>query len=126
LLAPDWNDKGKKLAINGVVYKADGTPRRMLLYMYIIQIQTGIYPKKGDETGWGKRHGYIRGWMKTNEKGEYKFFTLSQLLIPATSPEHIHVTIKEPDRMNTGSMNIFLMTTHYSQVKKEKIARIGR
>jgi protocatechuate 3,4-dioxygenase, beta subunit len=35
-----------------------------------------VYTVKGDETGWGKRHGYLRGWMKTNEKGGHKFFTL--------------------------------------------------
>jgi len=103
---PDWNDKarlqdgqGKKLAINGVVYKADGTPAsNVILYVYHTD-QTGIYPKKGDETGWGKRHGYIRGWMKTNEKGEYKFFTLRPTAYPGRQdPEHIHVTIKEPGK----------------------------
>ena len=82
---PDWNDKGKKLAINGIVYKADGTPApNVIIYVYHTD-QTGIYPKKGDETGWGKRHGYIRGWMKTNKKGDYKFFTLRPVLIQAAS-----------------------------------------
>lgn len=96
---PDWNDKGKKLAINGVVYKADGTPApNVIIYVYHTD-QAGIYPKKGDETGWGKRHGYIRGWMKTNEKGEYKFFTLRPAAYPGRqAPEHIHVTIKEPGK----------------------------
>ena len=43
---PDWNDKGKKLAINGVVYKADGTPApNVIIYVYHTD-QTGIYPKK--------------------------------------------------------------------------------
>ncbi|TMI94807.1 MAG: intradiol ring-cleavage dioxygenase [Bacteroidetes bacterium] len=96
---PDWNDKGRKLAINGVVYKSDGTPApNVIIYVYHTD-QTGIYPKKGDETGWGKRHGYIRGWMRTNEKGEYKFFTLRPAAYPGRQvPEHIHVTIKEPDK----------------------------
>jgi protocatechuate 3,4-dioxygenase beta subunit len=96
---PDWNDKGRKLAINGVVYKTDGTPApNVIIYVYHTD-QTGVYPKKGDETGWGKRHGYIRGWMKTNEKGEYKFFTLRPAAYPGRQiPEHIHVTIKEPGK----------------------------
>jgi len=95
---PDWKEKGKKLAVNGIVYKADGkTPAPgVIIYIYHTD-QTGIYPKKGDETGWAKRHGYLRGWMKTNEKGEYKFFTLLPASYPnSKNPKHIHVTIKEP------------------------------
>lgn len=96
---PDWNDKGRKLAVNGVVYNAEGNPApNVIIYVYHTD-QTGIYPTKGDEKGWAKRHGYIRGWMKTNEKGEYKFFTLRPAAYPGRqAPEHIHVTIKEPDK----------------------------
>jgi protocatechuate 3,4-dioxygenase beta subunit len=97
---PDWNEKGSKLAINGIVYKADGkTPAPdVIIYIYHTD-QTGIYPTKGDEKGWAKRHGYLRGWMKTNAKGEYKFFTLKPAPYPGgAAPAHIHVTIKEPDK----------------------------
>lgn len=96
---PDWNDKGKKLVINGVVYDENGKPvPNVIIYVYHTD-QTGVYPKKGDEKGWGKRHGYIRGWMKTNEKGEYKFYTLRPVAYPGRqAPEHIHITIKEPDK----------------------------
>jgi protocatechuate 3,4-dioxygenase beta subunit len=96
---PDWNEKGTKLAVNGIVYKADGTPApNVIIYIYHTD-HTGIYPMKGDEKGWAKRHGYLRGWMKTNEKGEYKFFTLRPGAYPGNeNPSHIHVTIKEPDK----------------------------
>jgi len=96
---PDWNDKGKRLAIHGVVYKADGSPAAgIIMYVYHTD-QTGRYPVKGDEKGWGKRHGYLRGWMKTNEKGEYQFFTLTPASYPqGHNPAHIHVTIKEPGK----------------------------
>jgi protocatechuate 3,4-dioxygenase beta subunit len=96
---PDWNSRGRKLAVNGIVYKADGTPApNVILYIYHTD-QTGIYPHKGDEKGWGQRHGYLRGWMRTNEKGEYKFFTLRPAAYPGRKdPEHIHITIKEPDK----------------------------
>ena len=37
--------------------------------------------------------------MKTNEKGEYKFFTLKPAPYPGgNNPAHIHITIKEPDK----------------------------
>src|SRR5574339_377168 len=49
---PDWNDKGIKLAVNGTVYKADGTPAPdVIIYIYHTD-QTGVYPTKGDEKGW--------------------------------------------------------------------------
>lgn len=96
---PDWNDKGKRLAITGVVYKADGTPAaNIILYVYHTD-QTGRYPTRGDEKGWGKRHGYLRGWMKTNANGEYQFFTLRPAAYPGRKdPEHIHISVKEPDK----------------------------
>jgi len=96
---PDWNNLGKRLAVNGVVYKADGTPAsNIIIYVYHTD-QTGRYPTRGDEKGWGKRHGYLRGWMKTNEKGEYKFFTSRPAAYPGRKdPEHIHIAIKEPDK----------------------------
>jgi protocatechuate 3,4-dioxygenase beta subunit len=94
---PDWNDKGPKLEIKGVVYKKDGSPAPgVIIYVYHTD-QKGLYPTRGDEKYWGKRHGYIRGWMKTNDKGEYKFYTLRPASYPqGRNPQHIHVTIKEP------------------------------
>ncbi len=63
---PDYNDARPKTFVSGVVYQKDGkTPAPgVVLYVYHTD-QTGVYPKKGNETGWGKRHGYLRGWMKT-------------------------------------------------------------
>ncbi|WP_460950520.1 dioxygenase family protein [Spirosoma daeguense] len=96
---PDATWDGKKpLGINGVVYKADGkTPAQgVIIYVYHTD-QTGHYTAKADAKGWEKRHGSIRGWMRTNEKGEYKFVTLRPAPYPGhTDPAHIHVTIKEP------------------------------
>jgi len=106
---PDWKEKGKKLAVNGIVYTADGkTPAPgVIIYLYHTD-QKGDYPTKGDETGWAKRHGYLRGWMRTNEKGEYKFFTLLPASYPdSKAPKHIHVTVKEPG-MNEYWIDEFL------------------
>jgi len=53
----------------------------------------------GNETGWGRRHGSIRGWMKTNAQGQYKFYTVRPASYSKTGPPaHIHVTVKEPDK----------------------------
>ena len=97
---PDFNDPGPKIEISGVIYQADGkTPAAgVVLYVYHTN-QEGIYAKKGNETGWAKRHGYIRGWIKTNAKGQYRFYTLVPASYPnSTNPKHIHPVIKEPGK----------------------------
>jgi protocatechuate 3,4-dioxygenase beta subunit len=94
---PDFDAAPIKLEISGVIYKPDGTTPAagIVLYLYHTD-QSGYYSKKGGETG---RHGYLRGWLKTNENGEYKFYTLRPAPYPnATFPAHIHPTIKEPGK----------------------------
>jgi protocatechuate 3,4-dioxygenase beta subunit len=95
---PDFHEAGPKLEVTGTIYKSDGkTPAKdVILYIYHTD-QKGEYPTRGDETGWGKRHGYIRGWIKTGTDGKYKFYTLRPAAYPGRqNPEHIHPTIKEP------------------------------
>jgi len=97
---PDFNEQGPKIKISGIVYQSNGkTPAKdVVLYFYHTD-QTGHYPRKGNETGWGKRHGYLRGWVKTNNKGEYEFYTLKPAAYPQRGePAHIHITVKEPDK----------------------------
>lgn len=99
-ILPDYNEPGPKLVVSGIIYKADGiTPApNVVLYVYHTD-QTGHYSTKNGQTGWAQRHGYIRGWIKTNEKGEYKFYTLLPGHYPGTNiPAHIHPIIKEPDK----------------------------
>lgn len=96
---PDFNDEGTKLKLTGTIYLNDGiTPATdVILYFYHTN-QSGIYPKKGNETGWANRHGYIRGWIKTGADGTYTLYTLRPGIYPSrAAPAHIHVTILEPD-----------------------------
>jgi protocatechuate 3,4-dioxygenase beta subunit len=96
---PDFNDKGPKMLITGTIFEADGkTPAaNVVLYVYHTD-QTGVYPTKGNEKGWAKRHGYIRGWIRTNEEGRYAFYTLKPASYPTgKTPAHIHPVIKEAD-----------------------------
>ena len=95
---PDFNDDGPKIEISGVITRADGkTPAAdVVLYVYHTD-QKGVYPTKGNEKGWAKRHGFIRGWVKTGKDGFYKFYTLVPASYPnSRTPKHIHPTIKEP------------------------------
>lgn len=97
---PDFNETGPKIEISGIVYHRDGkTPAKdVVIYVYHTD-QAGRYSVKGNETGWGKRHGYIRGWMKTDKNGFYQFYTLRPADYPeGNAMEHIHVTVKEPGK----------------------------
>jgi len=96
----DWEWKGQKLAVNGTVFRPDGSrAANVVIYIYHTD-STGVYPTKGDEKGVAKKHGYLRGWMKTNERGEYKFFTLRPGSYPKSrNPAHIHAIVKEPGKL---------------------------
>jgi protocatechuate 3,4-dioxygenase beta subunit len=94
---PGVGQFGTPLEVRGVVYTAGGKvpAAGVVLYVYHTNPQ-GIYPKNGNETGWGKRHGYLRGWLKTNSRGEYKFLTSRPGSYPQSSnPAHIHIFVKE-------------------------------
>ena len=95
----DFDNQGQKLKVSGIVYEKDGkTPaENVIVYIYHTN-QNGIYPTKGDEKGWAKRHGYIRGWVKTDNKGKYTFYTLKPGTYPSRNePAHIHITVLEPN-----------------------------
>lgn len=89
----------KKLRISGTIYQADGqTPApNVILYIYHTN-EEGIYPSKGDEKDWSRRHGNIRTWLKTDQKGQYTFYTGQPASYPGRSiAAHIHPTLLEPD-----------------------------
>ena len=96
---PDFNDEGQRIKVTGTIYQSNGkTPAEgVILYIYHTN-QDGIYATRGGETGWAKRHGYIRGWIKTGKDGKYAFYTLKPGIYPSKSvPAHIHPIILEPN-----------------------------
>lgn len=99
-IIPPKGEPGEKLIISGTVYFPDGkTPAKdVIVYVYHTN-NRGIYPKKGDENGHGKYHGYLRGWMKTDANGKYEFETIrpAPYETHAGEPAHIHYTIEHPN-----------------------------
>ena len=90
------SEPGERLSVTGTVYQSDGTTPApdVTLYVYHTNIQ-GEYPKRGDETGNGVRHGYLRGWVKSDSKGRYQFDTIRPAPYPTHEgePAHIHYTV---------------------------------
>lgn len=96
---PDFHEAGQKIEISGIVYQRDGkTPAKdVVVYVYHTD-QTGNYTPGKNAKGWEKRHGSIRGWVRTGEDGSYRFYTLKPAPYPGRrDPAHIHVTVKEPN-----------------------------
>jgi protocatechuate 3,4-dioxygenase beta subunit len=124
---PDFNEKGPKLVISGTVYKQDGiTPAAgVILYVYHTD-QTGHYFNKYNEEGYAAHHGYIKGWIKTNDKGQYKFYTLKPAPYPGTTiPAHIHPVIKEPGK-NEYWIDEYLFEGDPFLTKEERNKQKGR
>lgn len=97
---PPKGEPGEGLVLSGLVLQQDGrTPAPgVIVYAHHTNVD-GIYPRRGDEQGWGRRHGYLRAWVQSNEKGEYRFETIRPGVYPTrTDPAHIHLIVKEPDR----------------------------
>lgn len=110
-----------KLKITGTVFKKDGkTPAPdVILYIYHTS-REGIYETKGDETGWARRHGFIRGWIKTDQSGRYIFYTFRPGAYPdGSEPEHIHLTVKEP-KTNAYYLDDFLFDDDPLLTEKER------
>jgi protocatechuate 3,4-dioxygenase, beta subunit len=105
-----WIEKGQKLLVTGTVFKIDGkTPAPNVVIYYWQTDHNGYYsPRNGmDENA--KRHGHIRGWMKTDKNGKYALYTIKPAPYPNNNiPAHIHTSIKEPNIDNEYYIDEFV------------------
>ena len=94
------SEPGERLEMSGVIYQLDGkTPApNVILYVYHTDAK-GYYSPAPDATNLARRHGHLRGWMRTNASGEYEFTTIKPAPYPGRdNPAHIHPIIKELER----------------------------
>jgi protocatechuate 3,4-dioxygenase beta subunit len=96
--SPAWNEKGQKLLAQGTVYKPDGKTLAPGIILYYHQTNNdGLYLPSPKQDERSKRHGHIRGWVKSDTNGKYAVYTIQPAAYPGrTLPAHIHLTIKEP------------------------------
>lgn len=96
---PDFEQAKDKIKVQGTVYLQDGKTPASGVVIYVHHTNNkGIYPTRGGEKGWAKRHGYLRTWVKTDTNGRYSFYTFVPAAYPSrTEPAHIHFTILEPN-----------------------------
>ncbi|MER2998900.1 intradiol ring-cleavage dioxygenase [Pontibacter populi] len=93
-----WQLPGPKLIVTGTVYKPDKkTPAPDIILYYWQTDNKGIYANKEGLDPKAERHGYIRGWVKTDKNGKYTIYTNRPASYPSrNAPEHIHMLVKEP------------------------------
>jgi len=94
-----WKEEGQKLLVTGTVYKKDGkTPAPNTIIYYYHTDNNGYYSPKDGMDEKAKRHGHIRGWVKSGEQGKYAIYTIRPAPYPnGKAPAHIHIFIKEPN-----------------------------
>jgi protocatechuate 3,4-dioxygenase beta subunit len=94
------DEPGERMVITGTVLRPDGrTPARdVVLYLYHTNAG-GIYPKRGNETGNARRHGYLRGWLRTDARGSYRIESIRPGGYPGRpDPAHIHVVVQDGNK----------------------------
>lgn len=93
-----WTEAGQKLQISGAIYQPDGkTPAEGVILYYWQTDHNGYYTPNALTPEAAKRHGHIRGWVKTGADGRFSIYTIRPAPYPNDSmPAHIHVAVKEP------------------------------
>lgn len=94
------DEPGQAMRIVGTVFDTDGHPAPgVIVYAYHTN-SLGIYPRSGHPQGpAGDRHGLLRGWVKTDEDGQYRFDTIRPAGYPDTDlPAHVHMHVIEVGR----------------------------
>lgn len=97
-----WYTGGQKLLITGTVFQQDGKTPAANVILYYWQTNTrGYYAGTAGLDKRAKRHGSIRGWVKTNENGQYAIYSIRPAPYPNDIfPAHIHFLVKESDLLN--------------------------
>ncbi len=93
-------EPGEPLHIDGTVYATDGrTPMPgVVIYAYQTNAE-GLYAGGKPGTEASRRHGRLRGWVKTGADGRYSFDTIKPAPYPDdTIPAHVHFTVLEPGK----------------------------
>jgi protocatechuate 3,4-dioxygenase, beta subunit len=105
-----WTEKGQQLLVTGKVFKIDGkTPAPNVIIYYWQTDNNGYYSPTKEMDEKAKRHGHIRGWVKTDVNGNYSIYTIKPAPYPNDNiPSHIHTAIKEPNIDNEYYIDDFI------------------
>jgi protocatechuate 3,4-dioxygenase beta subunit len=91
------DEPGEPLLLRGTIYKPDGKTSAPGIVLYVYHTNNaGVYGNGSNESEWGRRHGRLRGWLRTKADGRYEVHTIKPGRYPDRSdPAHIHLTVWE-------------------------------
>lgn len=94
-----WENEGQKLIVSGKIFEPDQkTPAKDIVLYYYHTDRNGIYSPGPGMPNAARRHGHLRGWVRTGADGAFTINTNRPANYPNSEFEaHIHVIIKEPD-----------------------------
>lgn len=90
-------EPGERLLLQGIVFKPDGRTPAPNVVIYLHQTNAvGRYANGSNESDWSRRHGRLRGWLRTGPDGRYEVRTVKPGQYPdRPDPAHIHLTVLE-------------------------------
>lgn len=108
-IAPE-GEPGEPMIVRGTVTDRHGEPAAgVVLYAYHTDAG-GIYPPDDELTGHARRHGELRGWARTDERGRYRFETIRPGSYPGgETPAHVHMHVVEP-----GCCTYYVEAIHFT------------
>lgn len=93
------SEPGERMEISGTVFLRDGkTPAKdIVLYIYHTNAEGRYLP--ADTQILGRRNGHLRGWVKTDARGRFRFYSIRPAPYPnGNMPAHVHILVKEPGK----------------------------
>ena len=90
-----WTQGKQKLLLTGKVFQLDGkTPAPNVIVYYWHTDDKGLYSSNSATPKNVKAHGKLRGWVRSDEKGNYSIKTSRPAAYPNEDiPQHIHFSI---------------------------------
>lgn len=109
-----WTEGKQKLILTGKVFNLDGkTPASEVIIYYWHTDDNGLYASDNQTPKQAKEHGKLRGWVKSDKSGNYTIKTSRPAAYPNDNiPQHIHLSIKEPDITNEYYADLYFDNTN--------------
>lgn len=123
-----WTEGKQKFVFTGKIYQRDGkTPASNVIVYYWHTDDRGLYSSDNNTPKEAKEHGKLRGWVKSDENGNYKIKTSRPAAYPNQDiPQHIHLSIKEPYVNNAYFADLYFDDDPLYLKHKKKYGKIDR
>jgi protocatechuate 3,4-dioxygenase beta subunit len=123
-----WTEGSQKLMLTGKVFQIDGkTPASNVIIYYWHTDDNGLYSSNNQTPEKAKEHGKLRGWVKSDQNGNYKIKTSRPAAYPNQDiPQHIHLSIKEPDINNEYYADLYFDDDRLYLQHKKRYGKLDR